>query len=222
MKLNNNKRKKTIIIIVVAAIVVLAVVAGIIAIVVSNNRAQQQEQENRNIIRGISISSNPTKTVYYLGDAFDPTGTRIQVLTNSREYTYFVEWNELTFEGFDSSVTNDKLTITVTYMEYSTTFDIQVKEPETLAPTLESIEVYNFQTTYPLSEWNIYGPNPAGAKIRCVYSDGSVVEDIALKSKYISGYSKLDTAGATQITITYTDGVTTVSTTVEITITITN
>ena len=216
MKLNTNKRKK--LLIVLAAVVALSVIAGIVAIIITVN-ANKQEAEDKNIVRGVSIASSPTKTVYYVGEAFDPTGTKIQVLTNSANYTYFVDWDQLTFEGFDSSVANEKLTITVSYKGYTTTFNVEVKDHEPETPTLTGLEVYNFETTYQLEEWNKYGPNSTGAYIRCIYSDGSVVEDIVLKDKYIFGVTKLSSAGATEITIKYSDGVTTVETTVEITVT---
>ena len=198
--------------------VALAVIAGVVAIIVTVN-ANKQEAEDKNIVRGISIASSPAKTEYYVGEAFDPTGTKIQVLTNSANYTYFVDWKELTFEGFDSSVANEKLTITGSYRGYSTTFNVEVKEHEPETPTLTGIEVYNFETTYPFVEWNKYGPNSTGTYIRCIYSDGSVVGDIILKDKYIFGVTKLSSAGTTEITIKYNDGVTTVETTVEITAT---
>lgn len=216
MKLNTNRRKK--LLIALAVVVALAVIVGVVAIIITVN-ANKQEAEDKNIVRGISIASSPAKTVYYVGEAFDPTGTKIQVLTNSANYTYFVDWTQLTFEGFDSSVANEKLTITVSYKGYTTTFNVVVKEHEPETPTLTGIEVYNFETTYPLDEWNKYGPNSTGAYIRCIYSDGSVVEDIVLKDKYIFGVTKLSSAGATEITIKYSDGVTTVETTVEITVT---
>lgn len=219
MKLNSNRKKKTLII-VLAIVAALAVIAGAIAIITAVNNADKQEQDDRNIVRGINIASKPTKTTYYVGEQFDPTGTSVQVLTNSKEYTYFVDSSKLTFEGFDSSVPNDKLTITVSYEGQQATFDIVVKEHESSAPTLTSIEVYNFETTYSLTEWNTYGPNSTGAKIKCIYSDGSVVEGIVLKDKYIFDVTKLNAAGTTQITIKYSDGVTTVE--LPVTITITN
>lgn len=217
MKLQSNKRKRTLILI--AALVGLAVIIGVAAIIIAVNvNAEKQEAENRDIIRGISISAVPAKTVYYVGEVFDPTGAKIQVLTNSSSYTYFVDWNKLTFEGFDSSVANDKLTITVSYKGYSTTFDVKVQEHEHIAPVLTSIEVQNFTTTYSKEEWNKYGPNSTGATIKCIYSDGSVVEDIVLKDKYIYGVADSD-VGTTEIIIKYSDGVTTVELPITITIT---
>lgn len=220
MKLRRHHNKinnKTII--VLAIILAVVLVAGIVAIIVGVDSAQKQDKFNKEVIR-INVSSRPAKLVYYVGETFDPTGLKLQVVTNHQDESYFVEYNEeMNFSGFDSSEPNNAQTITVSYMGFSTTFVVEIKEKPSLAPVLESIEVYNFKTTYTLADWNKYGPSVTGARIRCVYSDGSTEEDIILKNSYIYGFKKLESAGTTEIIIKYTIGSVTVQTNVTITIT---
>lgn len=218
MKLQRRNNTKIILIVIVAVLALAAIGFGIFAVVSSINAKKEAEAGKE--IQQIIMSSYPDKNIYYVGESFDPKGAKIQVITKASSETSFVDYNQLTFSGFDSSVPSDKVTITVSYKGFTTTFDVVVRERESLSPTLTSIEVYNFETTYSLTEWNTYGPNSTGAKIKCIYSDGSVVEDIVLKDKYIFDVTKLSAAGTTQITIKYSDGVTTVE--LPVTITITN
>ena len=218
----NNKTTILIISAIVLAVVVIGIVVGVL---ISNHNEQVEQEEHDKTVIGINVASKPDKDVYYVGEEFDPTGFLLQIVTNSGAETQFIEYNEdIHFTGFDSSVAVGNQTITVSYMNHMTTFVIQIKEAPKPAPKLEGIEVYNLQTTYTLSDWNRYGPDVrgidfTGAKIRCIYSDGSVKEDILLNNSYIYGYTKLDAPGTTSITVKYSNGETTVETTVTITIT---
>ena len=178
------------------------------------------EPKEEPIMLGLNIASKP-KTTYLVGESFNSIGLLVQVIMSTQEATYFVDMSDpdLTISGFDSSVPNNKLAVTISYKGFTTTLDVMIKEEETTAPKLDRIEVYNFQTEYELTIWNEGGPDVAGSRIRAFYSDGSVVEDIILKSKYIPGYEQLSKPGKTSIIVRYNDGVTTVETTVEITVT---
>ena len=197
------------------ALVLVLVVLGMVQCSKDQKEAELKAKE----IQYITVAFKPNKTTYYIGETFDPAGLKVQVVTNSQEYTHFVDWTQLSFEGFDSSVPNEKLTVTVSYEGYSTILDVVIKEVESSQSKLEKIEIYDFQTTYTLKKWNMGGPNTNGAKIRAIYSDGSVVEGIVLKDIYIPGYEQLDAPGTTEITVQYSDSVTTVETTVTITVT---
>lgn len=220
MKLRNRRsEKKQIIIISVVAIVLAMILIGVIIGAVADNKAKKEQEAYDKTVVGINVASKPNKDVYYIGEEFDPTGLKIQVVTNSFNETYFVEYNEdMTLTGFDSSVAGQQAII-VAYMDYTTVFVVEVKEEPTPVPTLEKIEVYDFITTYSLDEWNTYGPDVAGARIRCIYSDESVEEDIILKKSYIRGYQRVDAPGTTEITVRYSVGGKTLETTVTITIT---
>lgn len=215
MKLNNRKNK-TIKVLVVIGIILLAiaVVIGIALAIyklVDNTRGKE--------ISYIDFSVYPTKRSYYVGESLDPTGVRIQVVYKNGNVKYINNVSKLEFSGFDSSEACEKQWITITYEGASVQYDIDIIELPKPTPTLESIEVYKFKDEYTLDRWNVYGPSNSGASIRCIYSDGSVVDDIPLQYEYIYHVEELSNPGITYIIVKYSDGVTTVETTVTITIT---
>ena len=219
MKLKRRSNTKVLLIAGIVALVLIVAVVALLIVNGINEKKEEQAKEEGKAIHQIIMSSYPDKTVYNVGETFNPVGAKIQVITKGQIETYFVDYNELTFEGFDSSEAKDAVTITVSYKGFKTSFNVKIKEVETTAPVLERIEVYNFQTEYEFNAWNEGGPDTAGGKIRAYYSDGSIVEGIVLKTKYIPGYDQLSKPGKTTITVQYSDGVTTVETTVEITVT---
>lgn len=208
--------KKKIILIVALLLVVVIALAVVIGISIKNKEIEEQNKA----IKGIAISTVP-KLEYYVGDEFDPTGLQIQVVTEHSYYSKFISYPhaDITVSGFDSSVAVEKQPITVKYKEYTATFYVTIKEPPVAKPRLQAIEVYDFITTYTLSDWNTYGPNVRGGKITCIYSDGSVEGGVYLKASYIYGWKPLDAPGTTEITVKYSDGITSVETTVTITVT---
>lgn len=219
MKLRSRRNTNKKLIIIVAAIVLALVLIGtIVGVVIGKTNDEKEQDEYNKTIIGINVALKPTKDVYYVGEEFDPTGFLLQIVTNGIGETSFVEYNEdMIFSGFDSSAPTEAQTITVSYMDFVTTFVIQIKEEAQVAPTLERIEVYNFKTEYTLSDWNLSGPDVRGGRIRCIYSDGSVVEDILLKDSYIDSEDVIymSKPGKTEITVKYSN----LETTVEITVT---
>lgn len=170
--------------------------------------------------KSVFISAYPNKLVYYIGEEFDPTGISVQVDFEDGTTTFIEDPSQLTFEGFDSSVPCKEQEIKVSYMGHTKTISVVIVELPKPNPTLESIEVYDLQTTYDIEYWNSYGLNIVGSMIRLHYSDGSTEEKYLL-SKYVSGVRMVDAPGTLEITVKYSDGVTTVETQVEITITAT-
>lgn len=218
MKLKRKKNILPIIIIIVVIIIAAAVATGIFI----NKRATEIEQDNQDReIQGIAISIVP-KVEYYIGDSLDLSGLMIQVIAGTNEYSYHVTYPnaELQISGFDSSVANDALPITVTYQGFTATFNVKIKEHASATPVLVGLEVSdNFKTTYKLEEWNRTGPDYSGVSLTLIYSDGSKVENIALKSKHIYNATQQASAGTTEIVIKYSDGTTTVELPITITIT---
>lgn len=174
MKLQNNKRnKKLIIVAIVIAVLIAAIAIG--AIVISN-----VIKDHQNTLTGIMVSSKPSKTVYTVGEEFDYSGLVLQVLANSNDASYFVYDTDsgIKCTGFDTNTVGDQV-ITVTYMEFTTTFTVKVKEapPPPVEKTLTSLRLTdNFITSYSLNEWNSYGPNFYGVRLICTFSDGSEKE----------------------------------------------
>ena len=207
MKLVSSKKKKqnTIIAIAVALVAVIAVVGIIIGVSnVFNVGPSTTSSEPPLTMRGISVSKLPDKWEYTVGDEFDPRGTKIQVVMNQQYATYFVEYTELEFSGFDSSVPNDDLVITVSYRGYTTTFSVVVKEAPSAPVELVGIKLSdNFKTTYTLAEWKS-GPNFNGVSLVLMYSDGSTFDITKNIQKYCSGFDTTITEpGETQFYVRY-------------------
>lgn len=222
MKLQSQKKKTTII--VIAAIIAAIVVALVIGVIVVSGISKNSEKEKARITR-IDLSSTPSKTFYYVGDVFDPTGTTIQVITTDQSTTYFVNHDQLSFSGFDSETEGEKV-ITVTYNGFSTTFTVTVKEfspPPSDPKVLTSIRLSdNFKTTYTLRKWNTSGPNFKDVYLICTFSDGSE-ESIPMSNNYIDPPNfRIDSPCTYELVLRYSIGGTEVTETVEITLTANN
>lgn len=216
MKLQSKQQKQTkIILIAVAALLAVALIVGIVFLVSSIVKDGEDKKENTKI----QISTFP-KIEYYVGEKFDATGLKIQVLTGNNDTSYIVSYpdSNLKISGFDSSQPGEVI-MSVTYKECSTTLKVTIKEyPAASTTVLESIRLSD-NMSYSLRLWKLYGPNFDKFQLILTYSDGSEVE-IPMSSNYCSGIDRSITeAGTTQFTITYSDGATTVSTTVTVTIT---
>ena len=125
--------------------------------------------------------------------------------------------------GFDSSVANDSLPVTISYMGFETTLFVKIKDAKNeVPPYLVSIEICNLKTTYDMKYWNTYGPSASGAYIKLTYSDGSTYGDpdkTPLSRRNIYDYEKVDAAGTTQIRIKYSENGISKEETITITIT---
>ena len=218
MKLQSQKQKRTTAILIgVGAVVLIAAIVLAIVLLVPNNDSGDGEMPLTTM--GINIASYP-KTTYYVGEDFDTTGIKVQVVMSDQSKTYFVGASELTFSGFDNSVATDSLTITVGYKEYTATYEVKIKEKPVEAPILTGIRLdENFSTTDTLQAWNFRGPNFRDVNLICTYSDGTE-KSIPMQSNYASGIQRdLTSAGTTSFTIRYSEGGIQVETTVTITIT---
>lgn len=201
MKLNASKKKKNIVILCIAvAISIIAAAVGVALVVNQNNYTEP----NGTDITKIMIATNPNKTIYYVGESFDPLGASIQVLTYNMDYTYFVDHTKLSFSGFDSSEVNDNVTITVSYKGFSTSFNVKVVPEPDPTPHIANIEIVGFKTEYTLQEW-LDGVRVLGSKLKLNYDDGNVVEK-NIQYSMIYGYTQEVSAPCTvEITIKYND-----------------
>lgn len=221
MKLQNKKDKnKKILLLVASAIILIAVIVTGVILLTPNGELQGGKKDTD--IISIVVSNHPDKSNYFVGETFDPTGMRIQVLTHNSDYTHFVDYTELTFSGFDSSVANDAVTVTVSYKGFTTTFNVKVVEMPTDDPVITKVEVVDFKSTYTLSQWNENGPSTYKAYVVFTYSDGTTygsLEETPVKRSYLSGYKKLSAPGTTELTIKYDKDGIKAETTVTVTIT---
>ncbi len=225
MKLQNNKKKRIIIAVVVAVVLLLVIAVGIAVASFLNSPygdVIKQPETNESGETGIVMASFP-KQQYYIGEEFDSTGAKIQVLTETNASTYFVDYtdNGLTFSGFDSSTPGEKV-ITVSYKGFTTTYNVVINQYEGDNPEVTKFEVCNMFTEYTLSEWNNGGPSAKNAFYKFTYNDGSTYgsrEETPVSRGHIYGYTKMEAPGTTEITVKYiVDGVE-YSATVTITIT---
>lgn len=201
MKLHASKKKRKIVILcVVATILIIAAAVGAVLVINQNSYTEP----NGTDITKIMIATNPSKTIYYVGESFDPSGTSIQVLTYNMDYTRFVDHTKLSFSGFDSSEVNDNVTITVSYKGFSTSFNVKVVPEPDPTPHIANIEIVGFKTEYTLQEW-LDGVRVLGSKLKLNYDDGSVVEK-NIQYSMIYGYTQEVSAPCTvEITIKYND-----------------
>lgn len=153
-------------------------------------------------VLGIYIVDKP-QTTYYVGNVFNPTDLKIQVVTDIYETNYYIfaDDPDISFSGFDSSAPAEDQVVTVTYKGFSATFTVDIKA-KTEKPTLVSFEVLNLKNTYTMSRWNQNGLSISGATLKLTYSDNST-EEIPVTWNYVSALPKADAPGTITITITY-------------------
>lgn len=145
------------------------------------------------ITSGVAVTTQPTKTTYYIGEAFDPTGM-VVTATFADDTTENVT-NDCTFSP--TSISKDTTAITVNYqragIQKTTSVPVTVR-------VLSSIEI----TTPPTKTAYKYGEifDPTGMVVTAHYTDG--------QSRTVTGYTfSPNTAlgmSNTTITISYTEG----------------
>lgn len=204
MKLRSgNKRRTRLIIIIAAAILAIAAIVAVVMIV-NNAKNEQEEQDafNRKEI-GMIVSIPPKKTIYAVGDEFDPIGISLQIKTNLQDHTYFVDdISKMQFIGFDSSEPADAQRITVVYGGWSAIFTVKIVEPAVAAPTLLGFEVCGLPTEYTLEMWNRYGADYGSTYLLLKWSDGSTSR-VWLDPEWATERIWMDAPGKTTITYEY-------------------
>ena len=153
-------------------------------------------------IQKIIVSIHP-KTTYYVGQEFDPTGAKIQVVKDISEGDYFLSLTDegVEYSGFDSSVAAEEQVITVTYMGFTTTFTVTIKENPVAKPNLESIEVVGLTTTYTLADWND-GISIKNVTLKLNYDNGTS-EEIPMKWNYVEPTEMMTAPGTTHFVVNY-------------------
>ena len=175
-----------------------------IYILVKNAGSAQEvsyEKYSDVVITGISVATLPDKTTYYQKELFDSTGMVVTAVTSTGGT---VEITDYEISGFDSETAGTK-TVTVTYCEFTATFEITV-----LDETLTGITI----TTLPSkTQYHINGTfDPTGITASASTSDGNAV---ALNSDQLE-YSDVDSSspGSKVITVSYSRMTTTFDVTI--------
>ena len=157
------------------------------------------------ITSGIAVTTQPTKTTYFIGEAFDPTGM-VVTATFADDTTADVT-EDCTFSPETMAAGTQSVTITYVRAGVTKTATVAVA-----VRTLDHIAV----TTPPSKTAYKYGEtfNPAGMVVTAHYNDGS--------SAAVSGYTYSPNGALamnnTTITISYTEGSATKQTTQAITV----
>lgn len=153
---------------------------------------------------GISVTTQPTNTVYYIGETFNTAGMivaatysdgTIKAITN---YTYPT-----------TALTASTTTVAISYVESGTTFTANV--PITVIAKYTGIGITTQPTKTSYTEGQVF--DPTGMVVTASYNNGT--------TKTVTGYTYSTaalTAGATYITIIYTENGLTYTANVAITV----
>lgn len=217
MKLQSRKQKTITVVAIVAAVILVLVVAALLIVPAVIKDSLKTDPY-------IAVSVSP-KNEYFVGEKFDPKGLKIQVFTGDNETSYFVSYpnSELKISGFDSSVANESLPLTITYKGMTTTLNVTIKEYPAQNPTLVSIRLSDsfYETPITVLRWNRLGPVRDGVNLVLTYDDGSEKE-IPFTADHYPDYDnrpELGQAGTVEFTIAYAEGGVVVRSTVTVTIT---
>ena len=149
--------------------------------------------DRKSSVTSISLSTAPTKTNYFIGEPLDVTGGKVTV-TRQTGPDEIIDLTANMVTGFDSETAGTK-TLTITYQEKTTTFDITVSEV-----TLTKIEWKAEPTkkSYSVGE----SLDVTGGGITATYSDNST-KDITVTADMVSGFSSAAVAEQQALTVTY-------------------
>lgn len=143
----------------------------------------------------LEITTQPAKTVYYVGDELDLDGIVVYA-TYSDDNSVRLKRSELIASAFDSSTPGMK-EITLTFRSLSTNLELEVKERSPIELEISSYP----QTTYVLGE----SFNSAGLEVSVVYDNADrVLLDAANYTIDSSSFNK-DAVGMYEIEITPTE-----------------
>ena len=151
-------------------------------------------------LTSISVTTQPTKVVYEIGEELNTAG---MVVTATYSDGSTAPVTEYTLNNPDMSTTGSK-TITVTYQSLTATFTV------TVVKTLVSISVSGQTTTFTKGDAFAFG-----GTVTATYSDNST-KDVTSSATF-SGYD-MQLAEPQTVTVSYTEGGVTKTTTYEITV----
>lgn len=228
--LKNLTKKQKELILMIAIAVILVVVIVIVGVIITTNKGGDAGGENAGENTGnvggdesgdgssvenedttpedvmeFYLSSPPTKTEYYIGDAADYAGLVAYIRSEtlgSVTVSYDDAPEMFKFTGFDTSKATDELKITVEYAGATDVFSIKVLEHSITQATLLGITV----DPLPKTQYKVGKSfNPTGGYIVAEYSDGST-QRIELTLANVVGFGSIaNTPGEHQVRIKYSD-----------------
>ena len=155
-------------------------------------------------LKSIAVSTNPTKTVYWVNETFDPAGMIITAKYSDNSIKTIdqitssdpkgVSWSTDTFK------TAGPQTVTISYGGKTAEVTVTVKISE-----VKEIKVTDYQKTY--SEGDLFVPN--GMKVTVIYADGKnkIIESITNNGNQGVTWDPVGplTKEVDSVKITYTD-----------------
>ncbi len=141
------------------------------------------------ILDQIAIGQAPAKTTYDIGDSLDTAGLVVTLIYNDGSTSDLLSGFQVS--ELDASSVGTK-TITVSYMNKTTTFDVSV------IATPSDIAINTFPTKQ--NYWVGDTLDTAGLSLTVTYTDGST--DVVTSGFDVSGYTAA-TPGTKKITVTY-------------------
>lgn len=182
----------------------------------SVNVTVSEKAEEPAVLTGIEITTQPSKTEYEVGDAFEPEGMVVTASYDKKD-PQAVDPDKLTFTPEVFSEAGEQ-TVTVSYTEDGITMEAKLQvtvtektvEPEV---TLESIKVTPPQKLEYTAGQEL---DLTGMTVTAVYSDGEE-KDVTAQA-VVSGFDK-DLEGTQQIEVSYTENDVTVKDSFEVTVT---
>lgn len=162
-------------------------------------------------LNSIAVTTQPTKTSYYVGELFDASGmviTATYVDAEDQAHTKTEVVTGYTFTPSGALALSDN-SVTVSYTEGAVTKTATVNITVTVKPTLNLTLAVNGLPT----EFNVGNPFSFGTgTVKAVYSDNSEKE-LSIDDVTIEGFNSTAEATGQQITIKYTeDGITATAT----------
>lgn len=199
MYIHKKRRKKGIIL----ALSIFIVVFSILFLIFTR-------QTKNDLIDRITVSKEPAKTQYYIGESEKFEDIIIEVVMKNGK-SNFINGSDCNFEGFDSSKTAERQIITVTYNGFSCTFSISIIDYPKAEPVLQSI----YLETLPKTQYKIGETlDTTGGVIVREYKDGSSAR-INLVNSYVYGFTS-DEVGTYTLTVIYIENGLMAETTYEI------
>ena len=153
-------------------------------------------------VKSIAVTTQPTKTTYYIGEDFDPTDGEITV-TYDDNTTETANLSSAEITAIDQTKIGAQ-TLTVTYLGKTTEIDITLLE--VIAVSIEITSSPN--TTYYVGD----SFTPDGGELTITYNNGTT-QTVALADATITGYNASNT-GSQTLTIKYGGVSTTIGVTV--------
>lgn len=160
-------------------------------------------------LSSISVSTAPTKTSYYAGDTFDPTGLVIKRTYSDSTfdtYTYANHTSEFTFSpSLSTTLTTSNASVTISYSGKTTSQSITVSNP-----ILSSITSEGQTTEYDIGEVFSYNG------VCTAHYNNSTTKEV--NPTVNTGTLNMDVEGTYTITLSYTEGGVTKTTSYTVTV----